>query len=135
MQEDRLIEHETGSIIVIIATDLPMRPDLLSRLARRAGLGIGRAGTPGGNNSGDIFLAFSTANELPTPGLGPDFSQMTHINDDLLDTAYLATVDATDEAVINHCAGRSAATEFRAIDTARLVDLLRAAGKCDQPIG
>jgi D-aminopeptidase len=142
MQNDRLIERETGSIIVIFATDLPMRPDQLQRLARRAGLGIGRAGTPGGNNSGDIFLAFSTANPQPMPGLGSPFASIQHINDDLLDTIYLAAVDATDEAIINAMVAAEDTPTFkpvgrvcRAIDTARLVEILQAAGKIRQSAG
>ena len=101
MQEDRLIEHETGSIIVIIATDLPMRPDLLSRLARRAGLGIGRAGTPGGNNSGDIFLAFSVANPMPMPQHNSAIITRQEVNPDHIDPLYLAAVEAVEEAVVN----------------------------------
>jgi L-aminopeptidase/D-esterase-like protein len=64
---------ERGSIIVVIATDLPMAPHQLKRLARRAAIGIGRNGTPGGNNSGDIFLAFSTANPQPMTNISTRF--------------------------------------------------------------
>ena len=99
MQEDRLIEHETGSIIVIIATDLPMRPDLLSRLARRAGLGIGRAGTPGGNNSGDIFLAFSTANPDAFTPAGLAALQM--VSNEEISPIFDGTAWATEEAIVN----------------------------------
>ena len=56
---------ERGSIIVIVGTDAPMLPHQLRRVAKRAAIGIGRNGTPGGNNSGDIFLAFSVANDVP----------------------------------------------------------------------
>ena len=69
MTEDRLFDREQGSIIVVLGTDLPMAPHQLRRLAKRAAIGIGRGGTPGGNNSGDIFLAFSTANRGPLPQL------------------------------------------------------------------
>src|SRR5690606_19222637 len=62
LRQDRLFDAEQGSIIVVIGTDIPMLPHQLTRLAQRASIGIGRHGTPGGNNSGDIFLAFSTAN-------------------------------------------------------------------------
>jgi len=101
MQEDRLIEHETGSIIVIIATDLPMRPDLLSRLARRAGLGIGRAGTPGGNNSGDIFLAFSTANARGADSATGTLGHADFIPDTEIDPFFDAVIQATEEAILN----------------------------------
>lgn len=137
MQNDRLQDKESGSIIVIIATDLPMRPDQLERLARRAAIGIGRSGTPGGNNSGDIFLAFSTANPQDVPGKGPPFSTMTHVNDDYLDDVYVAAVEATDEAIINAMVAAEDMPTFKpmgkmckAIDTDLLYDLLRRAGKC-----
>ncbi|MEG6509168.1 P1 family peptidase [Methyloligella sp. 2.7D] len=103
MTEDRIpgMSAERGSIIVILATDLPLAPGQLERLARRASIGIGRAGSPGGNNSGDIFLAFSTANEMKLPQLSGPWRQMTMINDELLDPVYLAAVEAVDEAVLN----------------------------------
>lgn len=82
MTEDRIagIDHETGSIIVILATDLPLLPGRLERLARRASIGIGRTGSPGGNNSGDIFLAFSTANAMPLPRLSEAWRTLTSLN-------------------------------------------------------
>src|SRR5699024_1565462 len=63
-------EADQGSIVAIIATDAPLHPRQLEKLARRATLGIGRTGTVGGNGSGDLFLAFSTANERDTPQVG-----------------------------------------------------------------
>lgn len=92
---------ECGSIIVIIATDLPMMPHQLKRLARRASIGIGRNGTPGGNNSGDIFLAFSTANAHAMPHRMPGHLTVEMVADTPLDPVYLATVDAIEEAVVN----------------------------------
>jgi D-aminopeptidase len=62
LDNDRLLDffenNELGSIIVIIATDAPIMPHQLRRMAKRAALGVARGGSPGGNNSGDIFLAF-----------------------------------------------------------------------------
>jgi L-aminopeptidase/D-esterase-like protein len=92
---------ERGSIIVIIATDLPMVPHQLKRLARRAAIGIGRNGTPGGNNSGDLFLAFSTANPQPMAHRAPPLLALDIINDEQLDPIYLAAVDTVEEAVVN----------------------------------
>lgn len=92
---------ERGSIIVVIATDLPMMPHQLKRLARRAAIGIGRNGTPGGNNSGDIFLAFSTANAHAMPHRMPGHLTVEIVADEPLDPVYLATVDAIEEAVVN----------------------------------
>ncbi|PZU19511.1 MAG: aminopeptidase [Shinella sp.] len=93
--------RERGSIIVVIATDLPMMPHQLKRLARRAAIGIGRNGTPGGNNSGDIFLAFSTANAHAMPHRMPGHLTVEIVADEPLDPVYLATVDAIEEAVVN----------------------------------
>ncbi|SDU32656.1 P1 family peptidase [Stappia sp. ES.058] len=103
MREDRLPDFETerGSIIAVIATDLPLIPSQLDRLARRGSIGIGRGGTPGGNNSGDIFLAFSTANEMDLPQLSGPFKTMTSLNDEFLDPVYMAAVEAVDEAILN----------------------------------
>jgi D-aminopeptidase len=92
---------ERGSIIVVVATDLPMAPHQLQRLARRAAIGIGRGGTPGGNNSGDIFLAFSTANPQPMAHHAPARLNLEIVNDEKLDPVYAATVDSVEEAVVN----------------------------------
>lgn len=87
--------------IVVIATDLPLAPHQLKRLARRAAIGIGRNGTPGGNNSGDIFLAFSTANRQPMAHRAPAHLSLEIVNDEKLDPVYLAAVDSVEEAVVN----------------------------------
>jgi D-aminopeptidase len=92
-------QRERGSIIVIVATDAPLLPHQLRRVARRASLGIGRMGGTAGAGSGDLFLAFSTAK------LGsPDSSGVTSIrmlDDERIDPVYEATVQATEEAIIN----------------------------------
>lgn len=131
-----LFHRERGSIIVIIATDAPMRPDQLNRLARRAGIGISRTGTPGGNNSGDIFLAFSTANNRPLPLLDTAVQHGKHLNDEVLDTAYEAVVDATDEAILNAMLAAEDMTTLKplgmtckALDAEAVTELLRRAGK------
>lgn len=133
MPEHRITDMltERGSIIVVLATDLPLSSGQLERLARRASIGIGRGGTPGGNNSGDIFLAFSTANEMPLPQFSGPWRQMTCLNDEFLDPVYLAAVEAVDEAVLNAlCAAEDVALArpptgiCRAIDTDRLMALL-----------
>ncbi|QUX94153.1 aminopeptidase [Marinomonas sp. CT5] len=102
MTQDRIHAlHEQGSIIVILATDAPMLPHQLKRLAKRAALGIGKNGSPGGNNSGDIFLAFSTANEQDLPQLSGPIGSMEYLNDEFFDDFYMATVEAIEESVIN----------------------------------
>lgn len=101
MPEGRLLAQETGSIIVIIATDAPLSALSLRQTAKRAAIGIGRGGTPGGNSSGDIFLAFSVANKQPMPQNDDLLIQKTELNADYLDPFYLATVEAIEEAVVN----------------------------------
>jgi D-aminopeptidase len=93
--------RERGSIIVAIATDLPLMPHQLKKLARRGSIGIGRNGTPGGNSSGDIFLSFSTANKHAMPHRLPDRIEVELINDEVLDAAYIAAVESVEEAVVN----------------------------------
>ncbi len=101
MPEGAFRSQELGSIIVIIATDAPLSPLSLRQVAKRAAIGIGRGGTPGGNSSGDIFLAFSTANEGPMPQFASPLLTRTELNIDGLDPFYLASVEAVEEAVIN----------------------------------
>jgi D-aminopeptidase len=90
---------DTGSIIVIVATDAPLIPTQLKRIARRVSLGLGRDGSYSGDSSGDIFLAFSTAN----PGaVGPKgLHQLTMLPNNSISPIFLATVQATEEAVVN----------------------------------
>jgi len=101
MPEDRLLTSELGSIIVVLGTDLPMAPHQLRRLAKRAAIGVGRGGSPGGNNSGDIFLAFSTANRGPIPQMAGARRSLETINDELFDPIYMAATETIEEAVIN----------------------------------
>lgn len=101
MPEGAFRQKETGSIIVVIATDAPLSQLSLRAVARRAALGIGRGGTPGGNSSGDIFLAFSTADPGPMPERDADFVTRETMNPERIDPLYLAVVEAVDEAVVN----------------------------------
>jgi len=92
--------QESGSCIAVVATDAPLLPNQLKRLARRVSLGLARTGTISGNGSGDLFIAFSTAN----PNVAsPD--QITHdvqtIPNDLMDPLFAGVVQATEEAVVN----------------------------------
>jgi D-aminopeptidase len=92
-------EREHGSIVVIIATDAPLLPHQLRRVARRAALGIGRMGGIAGAGSGDLFLAFSTGSTG-----GADTTRVTTIRmlrDERIDPVYEATVQATEEAILN----------------------------------
>jgi L-aminopeptidase/D-esterase-like protein len=92
-------EREHGSIIAIIATDVPLLPHQLRRVARRAALGVGRMGGIAGAGSGDLFLAFSTAQTKPADSLGVRSVPM--LEDERIDPVYEATVQATEEAIIN----------------------------------
>ena len=132
MLEDRMMEQEKGSIIVILGSNLPLSPQQLQRLAKRAAIGIGRGGTPGGNSSGDIFLGFSTANAGPLPHLRGSTLTMEVLNDDRLDPVYLAAVEAIEEAVVNALLAaedmttlRPAGLTCRAIDPVRLARYFR----------
>ena len=88
----------TGSIIVVIATDAPLMPWQLSKLCKRIPIGIGNLGSYGENGSGDIFLAFSTANENAYTS---SESQVTMLSDDLLDPIYFSVAEAVEEAILN----------------------------------
>jgi L-aminopeptidase/D-esterase-like protein len=117
-----------GSIIVIVATDAPLLPTQLRRLARRAALGIGRAGGAGENSSGDILLAFSTAN----PGAArPDgLAILTMLPNERMDPLLEATVDATEEAIVNAMIAAETMTgadgnTVYALPQDRLLDILK----------
>ena len=94
----RVWNEETGSIIIVVATDAPLLPHQLKRLARRASLGLARSGAISGNGSGDIFIAFSTAN--PDAG-SANPPPVATISNEKIDSLFEATVQATDEAIIN----------------------------------
>ena len=88
-----------GSIIVVVATDAPLLPHQLKRLARRVPLGIGRLGGLGTNGSGDIFIAFSTAN--PGVGAGGDLVEVEMLPNGRMNGLIQATVQAVEEAIVN----------------------------------
>jgi len=92
-------DRDTGSIIIVVATDAPLIPTQLKRMARRASLGLGRNGSYSGDGSGDIFIAFSTANGGAASPKGVHDLKM--LPNDSLDPIFLATVQATEEAVVN----------------------------------
>ena len=96
----QVYKSENGSCIAVVATDAPLLPNQLQRLARRVSLGIARTGTISGNSSGDLFIAFSTANPNAASA-----DQITHdvqtIPNDLMDPLFAGVVQATEEAVLN----------------------------------
>jgi D-aminopeptidase len=99
---------ETGSIIIIVATDAPLLPHQLKRLARRAALGLARTGAVSGNGSGDLFLAFSTANLIAaqremTPSTENEFApaQVVALTNESMNPLFECTVEAVEEAIVN----------------------------------
>jgi L-aminopeptidase/D-esterase-like protein len=100
-------EIEQGSIIVVVATDAPLTPDQLKRIARRVSLGMGRLGSIHGNGSGDIFIAFSTANRgadagnSDTDGSALPAAAVQRLTSGAMDPLFTATAEATEEAIVN----------------------------------
>jgi len=99
LREGREGEEETGSIIIVVGTDAPLLPHQLERLARRAALGLARTGGVAGNGSGDIFIAFSTAN--PEVAEAAKLITVAMLPNDRMDPIFEATVGATEEAIVN----------------------------------
>ena len=97
---DHTVRNEDiGSIIIVVATDAPLIPTQLKRVVRRATLGLGRDGSFSGDGSGDIFIAFSTANPGAAGSKGVHDLKM--LANEQLNPIFLATVQATEEAIVN----------------------------------
>ena len=134
------VEHSDGSCVVVIATDAPLLPHHLSRVAQRAGLGLARGGSYASNGSGEQMLAFSTANRLPPTAVGGLVDVRAALDDGgepwLLSALFEATVEATDEAVVNAMfaaetmVGRDGNTLF-ALPIDRTLEMLSAAGRLE----
>jgi L-aminopeptidase/D-esterase-like protein len=131
-------QAELGSIIIVIATDAPVLPHQLRRLVKRASLGLGREGSIASNFSGDIFVAFSTAN----PGAAADSGlvALQMLPNERLDPLFGATVQATEEAVTNALVAAETMTgadDIRAygLPHPRLVEILRKYGRISPPPG
>ena len=103
MRDDRVYSEETpqaqetGSIIIVVATDAPLLPHQLKRMARRGSLGLGRMGSIAGNGSGDIFVAFGTGNPAGHTGL----MQLQMLGNEHMDPLFAGVVQATEEAIVN----------------------------------
>ncbi len=133
---DRMKRDEAGSIIAVVATDAPLGALSLRHVARRAGLGIGRTGTVGGNSSGDIFLAFSTANRREMMEFEPPVGRFELLNGEHINPVYLGAVEAVEEAIINAMVAAEDMTTLkpagqicRAIDHDELVEVMRRHGR------
>ncbi len=123
--------RDQGSILIAIATDAPLLPTQLKRVARRAALGLARNGSYAGNGSGDLFLAFSTANERATM-VGP--TTLRTLGHDQLDALFLATVQAVEESVVNALVAAEpmvgvSGARAEAIDVAALKRILERYGR------
>jgi L-aminopeptidase/D-esterase-like protein len=119
---------EQGSVIAIVATDAPLLPHQLKRVATRISLGIGKTGGTGGNSSGDIFIAFSTAN--PSSNVADKLVSVEMIPNDRINPVFSATIQAVEEAAINAMVaaetmtGRDGNTVY-AVPHDRLVEVMR----------
>ncbi len=105
------IREDVGSIIIVIATDAPLLPHQLKRLARRATMGLARTGSTSGNGSGDIFIAFSTANAGAAKITGVQDLKM--LPNDQMNGLFGATVEATEESIVNAMVGAETMTGFQ----------------------
>ena len=96
-------QGDEGSIIIVVATDAPLLPHQLKRIARRATMGLARTGSTSGNGSGDIFIAFSTANPHADAAPGPN--TVLTVSNERISPLFQATVEATEEAIVNAMVG------------------------------
>lgn len=107
--------QDEGSLIVVIATDAPLLPHQLKRLAKRASIGMARTGGLGGNGSGDIFLAFSTANPGAARGDESGLAALQALSNGHIDPLLFASAYATEEAIINSMAAAEDMTGFKGV--------------------
>jgi D-aminopeptidase len=120
--------EDTGSIIIVLATDAPLLPHQTKRLARRATMGLARTGAVSGNGSGDIFIAFSTAN--PEVAKSQRTIHVDMLANEALNNIFEAAVQATEEAIINAMVGAETMTgrdghQVTALPHDRLRDVLK----------
>jgi D-aminopeptidase len=120
--------RDGGSIIIVVATDAPLLPHQLNRLARRAALGLARTGSVAGNDSGDLFIAFSTANPQLVTAPGP--VTVSTLPNEKMAPLFEATVGATEEAIVNALIAARTMTGYKgrtveALPHERLREILR----------
>ncbi len=129
-------DGDNGSIIIVVATDAPLLPHQLDRIARRAGMGLARMGSFAGNGSGDIFVAFSTAN--PRSMEGEVVRTAEFLDNGRLDPLFEAAVQATEEAIVNSMVaardmqGNDGSTAV-ALPHGALTDLMKRYGRGSTP--
>ena len=122
-------DEDSGSIIVVVATDAPLLPHQLKRVVKRVSLGIGLMGGTGGNSSGDIFLAFSTANSAAA-AQAEGIAEAKFLPNDRINPLFEATIQATEEAIVNAMVAAETMTgrnsnKVSAIPHDRLRDILK----------
>lgn len=115
-------EQDKGSIMMIVATDLPVSDRQLKRIIKRAGAGLSRCGSYMGHGSGDIVIGFTTANRIPS-GTGPDVIGMDVLREDRIEQAFRAASDATEEAILNSLAASKTVTGYRGVTRYGLAEL------------
>jgi L-aminopeptidase/D-esterase-like protein len=128
-------EQELGSIIIVVATDAPLLPYQLKRIARRTTHGLGRTGATSGNGSGDIVIAFSTAN--PGIAAAAGATQVAMLSNGRISALFDATAQATEEAIINALVAAETMTgangsTVQAISHDRLKEILRKYNRLNQ---
>jgi L-aminopeptidase/D-esterase-like protein len=120
--------EDTGSIIIVVATNAPLLPHQVKRLARRATMGLARTGSTSGNGSGDLFLAFSTANANAAAATGP--VNVSMLPNDSINPVFEGVVQATEEAIANAMVAAETMTGYQghtvhALPHDKLQDVLR----------
>ncbi len=135
---DEGLSGRGGSIIIVVATDAPLLPNQCARLAQRAGLGLARTGGLGATSSGDLFIAFATGNRgLPAGEVPPETHGVIELRalvDTALDPLFEATVEATEEAIVNALVAAETMTgrddiTAHALPHDRLVEVMRRYGR------
>lgn len=131
-------DEDRGSIIIVVATDAPLLPHQLDRVVKRASLGVGRMGGTGGNSSGDIFIAFSTANPGAANAEGKVDLEM--LPNEWLNPIFEATIEATEEAILNAMVAAESMTgayyvHVKALPHGELQDVLRRYGRLNEDPG
>jgi D-aminopeptidase len=136
--EDAPKPVDTGSILIIVGTDAPLLPTQLKRIAKRATMGLARMGSYAGNGSGDIFAAFSTSKPK---AVNTSLSSTEFIGNDSIDPLFEATVQATEESIVNAMIAADDILDgidgryAKAIDERALVDLLKRHNRYQKPTG
>lgn len=133
-KRDPFSTQEMGSIIIVAATDAPLMPHQLKRIARRLTIGLARTGSVSGNGSGDLFIAFSTAN-APSAKRS-DVENLKMLRNSRMDPLFAAAVQATEEAIVNALVAADTMTAINgyrveALPHDRLREVLRKYGRCE----